>query len=373
LGTVFIILFLKGYLDYGNYVEEYALPFISCSIWIFLDYYFNKKSSCLKLIACGFCFMGVMLLRQNMITTWIVLGLFAIVYEIHNHPSKLIVYLLWFSLGAAILLLPVLIYLYLNGALVDFWKQYFLFNFSYSGKTVVSRAQAIWQFFWTIPGVFPFLILGITFLTSEDNHIISIIFIINCTISLIMIGLSGRTYMHYGIVLIPLSIVPMGMMLKFLEDNSKSRNSLVLCCILALLVVIYPWVNKVFGLNTNSPIAQSTEGVISAFIKQNTTPDETIMSLGNQDIFYVLSERKSASKYSYQMPIAMIDKSIYDTVSKDIRAAMPAVILIHEPAPGSDFKMDVLQHIVDSFVEEHNYEYKRKVNNYTIYLRESLN
>lgn len=43
----------------GNFTEEYAMPFILWSLYIFLDYFLNEKVSGLRILLCGGMFAFV--------------------------------------------------------------------------------------------------------------------------------------------------------------------------------------------------------------------------------------------------------------------------------------------------------------------------
>lgn len=63
---------LCDFLREGNLAEEYALPFITIALFIFLDYFINGQINTARLIVCGFCFGSVCMLKFNMISVWIV-------------------------------------------------------------------------------------------------------------------------------------------------------------------------------------------------------------------------------------------------------------------------------------------------------------
>ena len=55
--TVFTAMSLMfGYFEGGNLTEEYAMPFIAISLFIFIDYFLNGTISKIRLIICGACF-----------------------------------------------------------------------------------------------------------------------------------------------------------------------------------------------------------------------------------------------------------------------------------------------------------------------------
>ena len=66
------IALLSDFFDGGNLVEEYAMPLIGISLFIFLDYLLNQKVNTRRLIFCGFAMGGTCLLRINMISVWLV-------------------------------------------------------------------------------------------------------------------------------------------------------------------------------------------------------------------------------------------------------------------------------------------------------------
>ena len=65
---------LGTYFEGGNLTEEYALPFIAISLYIFTKHLFIKDSSIktANLIVIGVSFGAVTMLRPNMISVWIV-------------------------------------------------------------------------------------------------------------------------------------------------------------------------------------------------------------------------------------------------------------------------------------------------------------
>ena len=67
-------------------------------------------------------------------------------------------------------------------------------------------------------------------------------------------------------------------------------------------------------------IPDLTIGKQIAIVIQNlTNENDRITAVGNADILYLLSNRKSASKYSYQYPIGKIYPKIWEEYFDDIR------------------------------------------------------
>ena len=66
---------------------------------------------------------------------------------------------------------------------------------------------------------------------------------------------------------------------------------------------------------------------IASIIQSMTGKDDRITVIGNGNIYYLLSNRKSISKYSYQYPIAAIDPEIWEDYKTDIQNLRPKMII----------------------------------------------
>ena len=127
------------FFEQGNLTEEYALPFISISFFIFLDYLKNNKISSFRLIACGISFGSVCLLRINMIPLWIVFCISIFIKELKDkNIRQLLRFCLYFILGILIIILPIFIWLIINDAFIPFFESYILFNLKYTSASSIT-------------------------------------------------------------------------------------------------------------------------------------------------------------------------------------------------------------------------------------------
>jgi hypothetical protein len=71
-GTAFTFVAALAFFDECIGVEEYSLPFLMISLYIFTKYYFSPKHdvSIIELIVLGICFASSVLIRINMFTLW---------------------------------------------------------------------------------------------------------------------------------------------------------------------------------------------------------------------------------------------------------------------------------------------------------------
>lgn len=206
---MFIGSMLFKYFNKGNYTEEYAMLFISIALYIFTDYFINKRISKLRLILCGFSFGCVLMLRPNMIAVWVVMCLNVLYKELKDKNYKELGYfLLWFIIGTLLVILPLLVWLGVNGALVDFYKDYILFNVRYSSDSGTDKWINTFGVFLTEP-VFLSAFTCNAILIFIDKSKYNIIHIEGMLMSLLLTCMSGKYYGHYGMVLIPVTIYPL--------------------------------------------------------------------------------------------------------------------------------------------------------------------
>ncbi len=366
VGTAAALLLTYDFLGGGNYTEEYALPFISCAVFIFAEYFLKSKTTRGKLILCGACFMAVALLRVNMVGTWAVFALTVIIKSIREKSGKLIAFILFFLLGAVLVLLPFLVYFALNSALDDFWEQYFVFNFAYSSVRSGSAFSAIRHFLFSAPCAVALVINVVCVITAWEKSWIDWANLAYIAVSLLLIGMSGRTYNHYGIIIAPLTVIPTARLFQFL-DAKADKKKLMLCTFALLLLLLQPWVKGALNRKSTAPPDQTLEGIISKYIRQNTTEDDLIIQCGHKDVFYVLSGRMAASKYSYPLPIAMIDNKVYDLFFEDLAENKPAVIITDSWTEQDQLDYTEINKRLEEFIADYEYVKGPSLESYTLY------
>ena len=67
---------------------------------------------------------------------------------------------------------------------------------------------------------------------------------------------------------------------------------------------------------------------ICQIIEENTNADTPISVYGNNDIFYILSDRPHATQYSYQFPISNFMPEIMDKYFEQLEEQLPKVIVV---------------------------------------------
>lgn len=346
----------------GNYTEEYAMGFIAVSLYIFLDYFLNNNISIFRLIVCGFSCGAVCMLRINMISIWIVFCVAVIVQCIRERNYKTLgKFIGFFSLGFAIIVIPILIWLGCKGILKDFLDCYFIFNMKYSSPTNSSgRGTLLSQKLRTFLAFLNYDVILLAFLISlyvafRKRNILNITYVLYFLCTLLLIAMAGREYYHYGMILIPVLTYPFavaGSCIGQKEENSSQTVILVMAAYILATIALPAWIyqteialTKYESRNAN----QLSETILNVqeIIENNTSVEDKITVYGNWDVIYVATKRLSASRYSYQDPIREIDTGIIDDYFEELSNDLPAMIVIAE-----GFWDDRMQ----EFVMNYNYE-----------------
>lgn len=330
---------LFSYFEGGNLAEEYAMPFIAGSLYIFADYFLNSRVNAVRLALCGLSFAAILLLRPNMCAVWLVMCMGVLVQCVWKKRQKaLLPFMLYFALGAFALLVPVVLWLAANGALKACVDDYILFNMQYSTDEVragiVSRADSF--IFFLNSGLILFSVCGLLYASNRKKNYFDILHLILIGVTLLLICISGRRYGHYGMILVPALSYPLARFVKELQEDGTGRK-------LSSFVVIYLFVSFAasgwLGAVKNAAVEYSEKNELHFGVKEQevvnmvakyTREEDRIIVLGNWNIIYNLSNRFAASKYSYQSPPLDIDSRRAEEFYRELRENRPKVIVLPE-------------------------------------------
>lgn len=333
---------LFRYFRGGNFTEEYAMPFIAVGTYIFLDYLKNDVITVIRLMGSGFCFGAVILLRPNMIALWIVFCMSVLVNNIvKKHWRQTGRFVIWFLTGMAVILVPVMMWLAVNGALKQCWEDYIVFNMQYtSAEGGLALFPAKWNSFFTYLNteVYIIALAGILYNIKKQLYL-NITYFVYMIISLLFLCMSGMVLGHYGMVLVPLMAYPVSLIfedMESIENTEISRAVGVILCAYALSAIIIPdWIELVkdipvqYEAKEEDHLAQACNG-ITDIITSYTDSDDAISVYGNLDCIYVLSQRKHATRYSYQFPVGQVMPEIMNEFMSELSEELPTVIVVQE-------------------------------------------
>lgn len=368
--------FLSRCFTGGNMSEEYAMPMISISLYIFTDYYLNQNVTNLRLLACGASFGVVLLLRPNMLTVWAINCLAIFLFCIIKKDFvSLLRFVGWFILGAAIVVLPILIWLGLNRSLEPFWADYIQFNLLYTGtRTNLLGKAALFVQFLSDP-VLVIALLSMLFFVWRDSSLrIFWGLYLFCFLSTVFCAsLGGSLHWHYCMPLVPMVALPFARLLDYLHRRFSNSTLAKIAVILACGILILPVWGLSFGRLVKRAIIKDTTATpasiieIGEFLQSQTTAADSISVYGNNDLIYIYSDRPHATRYSYQFPIGTVNPAILDEYFEQLQQELPKAIVI--PPKALDSRME-------HFLSENLYNLKwaqtqdPPSDGYTIYMKD---
>lgn len=190
---------------------------------------------------------------------------------------------------------------------------YFVFNLSYTGSH--SRIGIITFFFHciTFAGISSFFITY-SLLLNYKNKILWVN-LITLLFAYISAAISGRSYPHYGIILIPFFLIPTVLSVAPLMEKTKEISvkiaqkriiiPVVLLC--ALCIAIYPPYRS-FYVKLQEPIVHNE---IYDYLSSETTEKDDVLILGNSVYTYLNSNRFTENKFFYQDPPIDVSDKLY--------------------------------------------------------------
>lgn len=329
---------LQEYFQGGNFSEEYALPFICGGLYIFSDYFVNGKITIWRLILCGAFFGAVLLLRVNMIAIWVVMCIGVLIECISKKKSfQMVGFLVWFLVGALVIIMPFIVWFLWHGALRDFWESYFVFNVVYATEdqrvTIFSKVDTFSHFLHSTLTVISIGVFCVSFCKKKDMF--SLLGLSCLLLTLLMISMSGHSFGHYGMIIIPILVIPLAYIGRGCDmcwNQNQITNIFIVVCLVVKLVMP---VNQSMVENfVDSYQNRGTERIddrvltVSLWVQEVTTPDQKIIVCGNWNAVYNQSERFAASKYSYQGPICQINPEMEREFFEDLEENKPSVIVL---------------------------------------------
>ncbi len=377
ISVLVMLMSFSSFGDYfygGNFTEEYSLPFIAVSLFIFWDYFKNNKITTLRLLICGMSFGAVLLLRPNNAGLWPVMCTAVLVNSISKKQYRLVLkYIVWFLVGVLILAGPAFIWMGNKGIISDFLNCYIRFNMMYSGSGLLSRLANVRLFLLDIPILISVVIC--IYLAAKNKSIRAACYLIVILSTLFFICLPATLYGHYGIVMIPVIMCPYAVLLSGVKIEKVTLMNLlgILIAVFSLVLIVTPssisvYKRAVYDLgHVGEEYNPETYQYIRGFSDHFTAENDRVIYYGNCDKYYLLTDRFSASRFSYQSPIFntaselgwsdMFFDSLYNDPPK-----LVGVSRLNNDVPEMD-KMD-------EFLMKNNYNLVLVTDDMNVYVRE---
>jgi len=319
--------------------EEYSLPFLMISFYIFTKYYFSPKqdTSFREIVILGICFASAIMIRLNMFPLWAGFCLVIFIESLIKRRFALLgKYAFGFCLGIIIVFIPIFFYLKVNGIFEDFLVQVI---FSGAARGFNKNIKDIVKTFYeTMSNGYSFLplILGVYWMIINFKKP-PFAFYVGCTFSYFMMILFFSflsSNPHYNLVLIPYFFPAIAFLTEinynaFSQQYAKNASVILLaiffCFVFSEGLTKYLWnFTKAFhGYNTGTKLINAGK-----MIDENTKPGDKIISLGYNAYIYPFTQRDSVSKYFYQGYWVRTIPDAKEDFLYDVLTGKPAVIAI---------------------------------------------
>lgn len=229
----------------GNLTETWVLPFLLPCFLITAYYELFEKTQYLKPIALlvGVTAAIIFLTRLNNGAS--LFTLFIYLFVSHNqHRSDIFKFT---TIGFVLVSLPVLTWLAINGALQSFYQQYFEFNYLYAtdsglANQIRSGFDILNRITFSPIGVTVFaLLFYISFIDNNSSNKtlrLILLFLILFLTDLIAQSLSGKSYFHYNVILLPSLLTLTLLSLHHLKEKIRINNLTLSLCLISFVIVL---------------------------------------------------------------------------------------------------------------------------------------
>ena len=333
LAVVTAIISIVPILGGGNFTEEWALPYISIAMYIFMAYLKeNKPLTIASLFILSLTFVLTFMLRANLVAIWAGFGITLLIKWIVEKRYKELIHNLSFILLFVLLFsLPFFLYFYCKGTLPDAVYLVFKYNmFEYRPKSVVF-----------ILGICGWILCGQTYLSVIPVIIAVYMFLRKRTIVnggfLLTFGFTalfcslGGVLGHYFMIFAPLLVIPYVYIFAVIKDSIPKTKYVGLfiifilynstCIITQTKIIRDNYSEKGYNFCNMSP---STMKKLKEVIIQNSKSTDKILVKGFQSCVYIYSDRICATRFPYPICLSSLANEYY---VKEAEKALPKLII----------------------------------------------
>ncbi len=269
-----------------------------------------------------------------------------------KNTKQLIGYIIRFLLGFAAITLPILIWLICGKALDAFLYDYLAFNFIYSSAIKTDPTSVIKAVnFFIMSGPVLISVPILVYVLVKERKMIDILCLVSLVLSILLSSVSGQQYEHYGMIFCPITIFSAVRFFVLQNERKDKLLKAVYISSLSLLLIAYS-ANFVYFLYPLKETILNRESEYynemkkaAEIIKNNTEETDKISVCGNLNLIYLLADRESSSRYSFQYPIIEFDTEIKNEYVSDISKLETEIIVINN--------IDTMHNILEEILDKH--------------------
>jgi hypothetical protein len=348
IGTVFSFVVLLAFFSVSAGTEEYSLPFLMISLYIFTRYFFSseQKARFSELVVLGFCFACAIMIRLNMFPLWAGFCLVIFVESLIKRRFVLLgKYIAGFCLGIIVVFVPVFLYLKMNGIMEAFFDQV-IFGGVSKGFSGTSLKEIFKNFYAVLNrnlSIIP-LVIGLFWIITkykQDHFNYYLGYTVSSLLMILFLSFSSGDS-HYNLVIIPFFVPALTYLANLIHSafsGIKIKNVIValfFCCVFSEGLVKYLYdLTKIFNDESGAQLINAGK-----MIDDNTNLGDKIISLGFNAYIYPFTKRDSASKYIYQGSGLNHLQGAREEFIADVLMNKPAIIALFIAEDGRGQIMD---------------------------------
>lgn len=334
---------LPALLGGGDLTEEFSLPLQFLSLFLFWRSGRNNRPACVS-VAIGACLGCSFLLRPNNVGIQLaIVGYLLLGHGPAGSSRRAVRHMLAVCLGAAAVIAPVCLYLWVHGALGAAIDAVVRYNSIYSGADLQTRVLSVMRGLRALlpSGVSALSLtgwlLGLTRVLSrreaDRSRPLLIVVLVVLPIELVLSSLSGRAYDHYFILWLPGCAVLTAYLIQRGLDYLATKSSTgviwrgrwtTIGVPLALLLGVVPIWRMLPDIRQVLAHGRAATPVVVEYILTHTRTDDYVLMWGAETSYNYLSGRASPTRFAYQYPLyscqyrttAMVEELLRGVVSR---------------------------------------------------------
>jgi len=344
-GMLLWLLTLVFVIDGGNLTTEYTLPLQFATLWLTKTAFEKPNIHCWRWFLIGLLGAIAFFTKQTSIGIWISVILFLVIWRVKSHQIKeLASEFLSLLSGFAVVCIYWTVFFGLQGGFVQFWSAAFDFNFVYSSVNFLARLNPV------ILGITPLTtvgllqfagigyLLGLQLIYLKRDAIrdwlpLLVIGLFDFPMELILISVSGRTYPHYYMTVLPVLNLFAGVTFwvilssRFLDDIAHTAKYVLTVGILGLF--LWSSFNQYRRQVTSFRSVNKQHSIVSR-IELNTDIEDKVLLWGAEASVNYFSRRKSPTRFVYQYPLyryGYVDEQMIIEFLDDLIRERPRLII----------------------------------------------
>ncbi len=303
----------------GNLTEEFGMFFQFLAAWFFL----GSKRSPWTMAGCGMAVAACFLLKPNLAGVGFVAVLFTLAWIDKTGWKPALADLLAMGLGAAVILMAALTPFILHHALPQMWDAVVGYNTAYAHSTLKDKVNAALAggSFFEGNGVLDLAVIGVVAIIiglagkkteAFTTNRLAVFCLVWLPVEIFLSAITGRQYEHYFMPwLAPISFLAahgscafvnyvagqnlFSSLRRFSRDQIQSA--------VGMLIFIPALWTTVELVCHATPETGLREMAAVSYVRQNTSPSDTVLVWGANVGINFFAQRRSPSLYAYQYPL----------------------------------------------------------------------